>query len=39
MSTMRMYKTAKGFWGLGFTHSSGGWHLTIAKWVFTTEPE
>lgn len=35
---MRVYRLAVGHWGLGLHHSSGGWHLTIARWVFTTEP-
>lgn len=36
----RRYRTAPGFWGFGFTHSSSG-HVAFqfGPWVFTTEPE
>lgn len=35
---MRIYKTAKRFWGFGISHGSGGWSFQFAKWVITTEP-
>lgn len=37
--TFRRYRTAKGFWGVGFGMSAGMyWYIQLGPWTFTNEP-
>jgi len=36
---MRIYRTAKGIFGLGISHSSEGWSIEFIKWVIVFSRE